>query len=175
MEDRSSLYEVQRHLGRSGCGSAALFKRKDTGKLFHGKIFENDSFDGRSGAETARLYESLRDIQNLVSYADSFQIKTDFGDRALVLLTEYCEGGDLRSFIKSKGGKPDLFPQYMKFFADLIDALNEFDKRNLLHRDIKPDNCLISIDAEKTMTLKLGEFEIATEDHDCLTDGIGTP
>ena len=54
------------------------------------------------------------------------------------LILEYCNGGDLQSYIKKKYTKYDLL--YLK---EILIAIEELYKNNILHRDIKPQNILI--------------------------------
>lgn len=70
------------------------------------------------------------------------------------IIMEYCFFGDLSSII----GKPirEVWVQY--YINQLIEALKHLDKHNILHRDIKPKNILLS---NYRKTLKLADFGLS--------------
>lgn len=55
---------------------------------------------------------------------------------------EYCNGGDLEKYIKTKGGRLTETESLM-IFKELIDAFKVMHEKNIIHRDIKPQNILI--------------------------------
>ena len=59
------------------------------------------------------------------------------------MVMEYMIGGDLLSLLKNYGG---VFSEDMAtfYFAECVLALKYLHKRGIIHRDIKPDNMLIS-------------------------------
>ena len=110
--------------------------------------------------QEARLLKQLRGIRSIVSYIDDFMTPKE----KHVLLTEYCDGGDLVSFIENEGGKKENILAYMKYFADMIEGVNELHKRNIVHRDIKPHNfSLFKVDQSLERYVKLGGLSIARE------------
>ena len=58
------------------------------------------------------------------------------------MVMEYMIGGDLLSLIKNLGPLPEYFATF--YFAECVLALKYLHKRGIIHRDIKPDNMLIS-------------------------------
>ena len=71
------------------------------------------------------------------------------------LVMEYLVGGDLKSLLEVFG----CFTDYMIAFysAEIGLALNFLNKRQIIHRDVKPDNCLI----DQSGHLKLTDFGLA--------------
>ena len=101
----------------------------------------------------------------------------------MYLILEYCEKGCLlskryKAFEAKRLGRkiPDILPldTLKKYFRHLIlglDYLHNF--AGVVHRDIKPDNLLVSADD----TLKIADFgisEIFEDDDDSLGKNAGT-
>ena len=78
----------------------------------------------------------------------------------LYLITEYCEGGDLRKVINYQRGRlENLFGTdiVLGWFTQLCLALQYIHKQKILHRDVTPSNIFLSSDG----TIKLGDFGLA--------------
>ena len=59
-----------------------------------------------------------------------------------MLLTNFCEGGDLEKHIwKKKFLNPK---EALKIFRGLVDAVDYLFEKDILHRDIKPANILLN-------------------------------
>lgn len=94
---------------------------------------------------------------NVVSYYDIIdEINT------LYIVMEYCDGGDLSSlFIKIP-----LKYEYVKYyFSQIVNALKFLTEHNIIHRDIKPKNILLTDDKK---IIKLCDFGFAKH-HDGMT------
>ena len=63
---------------------------------------------------------------------------------SLYLILEYCNNGDLGQYIETKNTEQDL-----SFIYQIICGLKYLYKNNILHRDIKPQNILVSGDKIK--------------------------
>ncbi len=85
---------------------------------------------------------------------------------------EYCEGGDLAYYIKEKGALEGL--QALKMIKGIVSAVSFLYDHNILHRDIKPQNILISKGNPKLADF--GFAEQASKDKDLKQTGtnIGT-
>ncbi|KAG9355831.1 hypothetical protein JZ751_000673, partial [Albula glossodonta] len=76
-------------------------------------------------------------------------------DKKLTLVFEYCDQ-DLKKYFDSCNG--DLDPETVKsFMYQLLKGLGFCHSRNVLHRDLKPQNLLINRNGE----LKLADFGLA--------------
>lgn len=79
-------------------------------------------------------------------------------DERIYLVLEYCEGGDLGEYIHRHGRvSEDIARHFMKQLAAGLQVLRE---KNLVHRDLKPQNLLLS-GREVTPLLKIGDFGFA--------------
>lgn len=72
------------------------------------------------------------------------------------LVMEYVAGGTLSEYA------PDLdWPGVKRFLTSILDALAHAHARRVIHRDLKPDNVLIDVDARGQWQPKLTDFGIA--------------
>lgn len=78
---------------------------------------------------------------NVLRFCEAF-IEDDY----LYIVTEYCEGGDLMDFIKryrkSRGSVPEA--QVWAVFTQIAIALKALHDAHILHRDLKPQNILLT-------------------------------
>ena len=92
--------------------------------------------------------------ENIVKYIDSFRQKDCFS-----LIMEYCENSDLHNYIeKIKQEKKKINPIVANvIIKDICLGLKEIHNKDLIHRDLKPDNIFISEDYK----VKIGDFGIS--------------
>lgn len=63
----------------------------------------------------------------------------------LVLLTEYCALGNLATFTQHHGPAHLGQALFFKFAIDLLRALEACHAKNVIHGDVKPQNCMVSL------------------------------
>lgn len=87
----------------------------------------------------ASLLLQLRDLSNLVKVYDLFQ-----GNGTVYYTMEYLEGADLQSYLKRNGPMSWLTLEPM--MRELLPTLAQLHGKNLIHRDLSPDNLLLTTD-----------------------------
>ena len=92
------------------------------------------------------------DSPYIVGYLDAF-----IEDTKINIIMEYCHLGDLQSYIKKQNNKPFTENFIWKLFIQICLGLNYLHSKNILHRDLKTLNILLSKDKEA----KLGDFGAA--------------
>jgi len=95
---------------------------------------------------------------------------TKFQDeKRLFLLLEYVNGGELFSYLRKQGRLPDLDA---KFYAgEIVLAFAYLHSKNVIYRDLKPENLLIDCDGH----MKITDFGFAKEVEDRTWTLCGTP
>ena len=78
--------------------------------------------------------------------------------RCLVIIMEYCEGGNLLQWIK-RSRRHDLLnePIIMKIFREICSAVYNCHQKRIIHRDLKPENILL----DDRRRIKLGKSVVA--------------
>ena len=79
-------------------------------------------------------------------------------ERHVYLMLEYCPGGDLMQVIRQRGAQSEA--QTRIYLVQLAHGLQHLRQRNLIHRDLKPQNLLLS-GGPGGGTLKIGDFGFA--------------
>ncbi len=145
-------YRLVRLLGRGGFAEVYLGEHVDLGtqaaiKVLHAQLTSKDIERFNAEASTiARL--SHPHIVQLLEYA------TDEGIPFLVL--DYAPGGTLRE--RHPRGTPVAVETILPYVRQACDALHYAHEEKLIHRDVKPENLLLSADGQ----VLLGDFGIAT-------------
>jgi len=152
----SKEYKIIKELGRGAFGKVFQILNEKENKYYALKKIELIEFS----EEELELYENeakiLSSINNahVVKYYDSSKDNEFF-----YILMEYCEGSDLKQFIKeykSKKEKIDEKSIYSIIF-DICLGIKEIHQKNLIHRDLKPENIFI----DKYKMIKIGDFGIS--------------
>ncbi len=72
------------------------------------------------------------------------------------MFLEYCNDGDLKSYLAKKEGNMLSEPEAVIFLKHIVEGFKELRKHNIIHRDIKPANILL-----KNGIAKLSDFGFA--------------
>jgi len=62
----------------------------------------------------------------------------------LCILCEYCDRGDLDSYIQNQKGNPISETRIKKFIIEILLAIEYMHHFNITHRDIKPRNIFLN-------------------------------
>lgn len=148
-------YEVLEQLG--GGGMAIIYKGRDTllNRLVSIKVLRpeftcDEDFIQRFRRE-AQAIASLSH-PNIVSIYDVGQ-----EDKVHYLVIEYIEGDNLKNIIRAQGTIPP--ERAMEIARQISEALQHAHQNNIVHRDVKPQNILITREGRA----KLTDFGIAKE------------
>eukprot|EP00939_MAST-03C_sp_MAST-3C-sp1_P004111 g4111.t1 len=80
-------------------------------------------------------------------------------DKYMYLIMELCNGGDLHKFIRKKSHLNERTIRGL--MRQLAQGLKFLWSHNLIHRDLKPQNLLLSLDDSNNTTLKIADFGFA--------------
>jgi hypothetical protein len=79
----------------------------------------------------------------------------------LYLISEFADRGSLAELLEAEGPLPEA--QAISIAIDICNALEEIERRRIVHRDVKPSNILLFSTAASELTAKLGDFGIAQD------------
>lgn len=148
----NNRYKIISLLGEGGMGEVFLAADQQTGQNVAVKILARLlSTNPESLERFKREAETLRQLDhpNIVKFVDAFDHKGQY-----VIVMEYIPGGSLFDLLK-QGPLP--IDRSRQIALDLCDALIRAHRLGVVHRDIKPDNVLMSEDG----TPKLADFGVA--------------
>ncbi|CAI2307309.1 unnamed protein product [Caenorhabditis sp. 36 PRJEB53466] len=136
-------------IGRGAFGEVHLVRHTNTNTVYAMKMLNKDDMIKR--ADSAFFWEE-RDI---MAHADSdwiVRLQYAFQDpRHLYMVMEYMPGGDLVNLMTSY----EVSEKWTRFYtAELVEALAALHNMGYIHRDVKPDNMLIS----RSGHIKLADF-----------------
>lgn len=141
-------YELERKIGEGGMarvysGRDLKLNRRVAVKVLHRQYVNDADFLGRFRHEALAAA-----ILNHPSIVDVYDVGQD-GDIHYIVM-EYVEGTDLKSLINREGPLP--IPQAVAIAEQVAQGLVAAHRANMLHRDIKPQNIIVTPDGQVRIT-----------------------
>ena len=136
---RIAGYRLIRKLGSGGMGT--VFEAEDEAQAQRVAI----KLIGRDHVSSAEAVERFRQEGRLASAVTHprcvFVLAVDDHEGRPYIVMELMPGTTLQTLVE-KAGPLDPASAIVKIF-DVIEGLQEFHKRGLIHRDVKPSNCFL--------------------------------
>jgi serum/glucocorticoid-regulated kinase 2 len=152
IDDFSSLSVI----GKGSYAKVLLVKKKDTNELFAMKILKKENVERRKQEKHVR---TERDV--LINIDHPFVIKFFYSfqnERKLFFALEYCPGGELFNLLQKK--KRFSEDQARFYSAQMILALEHLHEKDIIYRDLKPENVLI----DSTGYVRITDFGLSRMD-----------
>ncbi|XP_033219996.1 cyclin-dependent-like kinase 5 [Belonocnema kinseyi] len=145
-------YEKLEKIGEGTYGTVFKAKNRETHEIVALKRVRLDDDDEGVPSSALREICLLKELKhkNIVRLNDVLH-----NDKKLTLVFEHCDQ-DLKKYFDSLNGEIDL-DVVKSFLYQLLRGLAFCHSRNVLHRDLKPQNLLINKNGE----LKLADFGLA--------------
>ena len=159
-------YTIIRKLGSGGFGTVYLaedtyLKTQRALKIPHRLGLQTDK-----SLQECILQTKLLDHPNIVKL-----LTVDIVDQNVLMVMEYIKGTDLEKILDDK----DVLdiPTALKYFKQLLSALEFAHQHKVIHRDIRPSNILIN----EEDNIKITDFGTSTllNDREYATTKIGSP
>jgi serine/threonine-protein kinase len=150
-------YRVLDQIGRGGMGEVYKVEHVRMGKIAAMKLLHPEL--ARESEVVARFQREAKAVSRL-SHPHTVQV-FDFGehDGALFLVMEYVKGRDLGSLAREEGAI--AYQRAVPMIVQLCLALEEAHDAGIVHRDVKPENVLVSRGTDGADYIKVLDFGLA--------------
>lgn len=152
-------YNILRLLGKGGMGEVYLAEQLRVGRRRVAlKVLSRACSED---AEIVRRFENEAASAGRIHHHNVVMIYesrvTDDGQICVVM--EYVDGTSLRQEIEERGALP--LEEIVEIARQICAGLNVAHNLGIVHRDIKPDNIMLSRDEQESLVVKVLDFGIA--------------
>ena len=155
------MFKIEAILGKGAFGEVYLATLKKNNKKYAMKVLNKWEIMKQNIMKYAQTERNV-----LCSIKHPFIVGLNYAfqtSEKLYLILDYCPGGNLGELLDEKNNFDE---QHGKFYAaEILLALEELHKRDIIYWDLKPDNIVIDEDGH----LRLTDFGLSKED---VTDNI---
>lgn len=126
-------------IGKGSFGEVYLVEKIDVKKLYAMKVLSKDKIMGNNLVKYASAERNVLSITNhpfIVHLNFAFQT-----EEKLFLILDYCPGGDLSSYLEEERKFDE--DRARIYICEIILALEDLHERDIIFRDLKPDNVVI--------------------------------
>ena len=158
------ILRIEKRLGSGGFGVVYKVKDEATSRVYALKdILCSCDSQPEQIQQAIREAQTLKQVchENIIALEKAEQ-KRDSQGLHMLILTEYCSGGNLNKRL-ARASSPELNFRWM---CQMAAALEYLHSRRVVHRDLKPDNALLTV----TEDVKLADFGLAREYTEMTTD-----
>ena len=152
-------YEFIRMIGEGGMGRVFLVYHGLTARLL--VLKEVNIINPLLGARFEREIRIMKRLENefVLSYIDSGQ--DSIGGKPYLVM-EYATNGSLSTLLGKRNGEPDT-KRIIQLIVQSLTGLEYIHQQGIIHRDIKPDNILLSGRDHEEPIPKIADFGLARE------------
>lgn len=168
-DDITDHYDLTQQIGEGGFGRVLLGTHRNSGEVRAVKIIQ------KSRVKEARTFKTEIDILKRLDHPQIIRIIETFETEKLCcLVMEYCEGGELLHVVEERRTLSES--EAAGYMRQILSALAYCHSSMVCHRDLKPDNILLSFKSG-SCDVKLADFGLSqtfTED-EVMHNFTGTP
>ena len=174
-EDPSKSYRLLEQIGKGAYGRVYRTQDLSSGTVVAAKVVELPTHEGDGEEDqTALLLQEIATLTACSTCSHVLRYHASFlhGNR-LYLMTELCHAGSMADVMQSMG-RPLEEAEIAAALAGALCALCHLHERNILHRDLKAANLLLTERGD----IKLGDFGVSvalTRTLERRSTVIGTP
>lgn len=147
-------YELKQTLGEGNFSTVKLAQHRITQHLVAIKVVKTSVLSEENLMKINREIEVLKKLGKHNHIVRLYQvIKTK---RYFMLVTEYCPNGELYDYLVARGRLSETHS--CELFLQILSAVEYLHNHNIVHRDLKAENLLLSNDYK---TIKIADFGFA--------------
>ena len=166
-------YEIERELGQGGMAAVYLARDIRHSRVVAIKVLNREIAQAIGAERFVREISIAAQLQHphILTLIDSGEL-----DGQPFYVMPYVEGESLRSKLTKSGALPPS--ETVRLFRDIVDALAYAHRHGMVHRDIKPDNVMISDRHALVVDFGVAKAMKAARDSSALTTAgtsLGTP
>ena len=146
-DDRIGDYRLEKFLGRGQFGEVWLAEKQlqvSTRKVRHALKFlfgTGDEIDLKSAEAEIDTWIEASGHPNVMSVLDMLTYKGN-----IIIISEFAAGGSLKDWLAENGGKVPSEEKALELMRGILRGIEHLHSRNVIHRDLKPDNILLQGD-----------------------------
>jgi len=163
-------YDIRHTLGTGNFSVVKMATNRETGRQYAIKIIEKQKFLNQP--KVSRAFEREVEILKSCNHPQIIRFIDVIDDGgALFIVMDLVTGGDLLRYINNRGMLEEL--EACEITRQICEAVRYLHQRNVTHRDLKPDNILMTVNNE----IKVSDFGLAKAQSplSCLRTVCGTP
>jgi serine/threonine-protein kinase len=177
-------YEILQELGRGGMGVVYKAKQISADRVVALKVIRRDRLDSYSPQQRRQAVEQFQTEARAAARIEHDHLLPiyDVGesDGQPFYSMRYVEGPSLGDLIRTESHqRRPLEPRRVALYMEQVArAVHEAHRHGILHRDLKPQNCLLEAGSERVYVVDFGLAKLMQEggEHVTLTGDIkGTP
>jgi serine/threonine protein kinase/dienelactone hydrolase len=166
-------YEIERELGHGGMAAVYLARDIRHSRVVAVKVLKREIAQAIGAERFVREISIAAQLQHshILTLIDSGEV-----DGRPFYVMPYVEGESLRTKLAKNGALPPS--DAIRLFREIVDALAHAHKHGMVHRDIKPDNVMISDRHALVVDFGVAKAMRAARDDTMLTAAgmsLGTP
>ncbi|XP_074263761.1 calcium-dependent protein kinase 29-like [Silene latifolia] len=155
--DISSIYQLDKELGRGQFGVTYLCTERSTGMKYACKSISRLKLKHRKDIEDVR--REILIMQHLSGQPNIVEFKGAYEDRnSLYVVMELCSGGELFDRIVAKVSYSEK--EAAVVFRQIVNVVHVCHFMGVLHRDLKPENFLL-VSKDENSALKITDFGLS--------------
>ncbi|KPM08452.1 serine/threonine-protein kinase SIK3-like protein [Sarcoptes scabiei] len=167
---RFGYYEMLKTIGKGNFAVVKLARHTIINIQVAIKVISLKSLDNDQVKKLLREIDIMKRIGSHKNIVRLYQVM--HSDRHVMLVTEYCQGGELFEQLVNKGRLSENNSRF--YFNQIIDAVQYLHMNGIVHRDLKAENLLLSSDYKR---VKLADFGFSNyfSDQSLLATWCGSP
>ena len=156
-------FRLVRVLGEGSFGTAYLAEQAGIDRLAVVKIAHPSAISGPLGAEIRARFASEVRAATRIRHPGLCTVYTfgETSDELPAIAMEYIDGETLRARFSRLRNRPMPIGELTEVFLQLATVLEAVHGQNIVHRDVSPNNVMLSMDHEGRLQVKLVDFGIA--------------